>query len=58
MHSLESLARIARKHGHEVRIEADRILVGIEWVNSTLGTFGIDWEPARNIQELRNVLGY
>lgn len=58
MSSLETLACIARQHGHDVKVEVDRVLVAVEWVNGTTGEFSIDWETARNKKELLEILGY
>lgn len=57
---LDRLARFAAEHGHSIETDyaADCVRVGIEWINSSQGTRGTEWLTARNINELRDVLGY
>lgn len=57
---LDRLARFATGHGHAVETDytADCVRVGIQWINSRLGTRGTEWSAARNLSEMRDLLGY
>lgn len=57
---LAQLAAFAASHGHAVETDYanDCIRVGIEWINSSQGTQGVEWSTARTLTELRDVLGY
>jgi hypothetical protein len=57
---LDRLAAFAASHSHEVETDYanDCIRVGIQWINSSQGTRGVEWSAARNLAALRDLLGY
>ena len=57
---LSRLAAFAASHGHMTVTDypEDCVRVGIDWINSSQGTRGVEWFVARNLPEMRDVLGY
>lgn len=55
---LQRLARIARSHSHEARINNGAVTVMVAWYDATNGTRGQTAHTVDSVHALRVVLGY
>ena len=57
-HFLSDLVRFAKSHGFNSYAKKDTVYVEIPWYDYRDGSEGISVEKAKNLKQLKEVLGY